>query len=117
MVLPMKHVVVIDDDETIAGLFAAFLNSAGFCAQIATSALAGIRLVRETTPAAVVCDVRMPGGGGDEVIAALKSEPSTAEIPVVLVTGYIPPATDADALLMKPVRCLELISTVEELAA
>jgi CheY-like chemotaxis protein len=115
----VRNVVVIDDDQNIADVLAAFLTSGGFQVKIATSAATGIRLVKETIPDAVVCDMRMPGGGGDTVIEALKEQPRTAHIPVLLVTSFCTPEIlgIADALLLKPVRCNELVSTVEHLSA
>jgi len=117
--LSVTKVVVIDDDETIAEVLAAFLTSGGFQVRVANSATTGILLVNETIPDAVVCDMRMPGRGGDAVITALKNEPRTSHIPVVLVTGFCTPEVlgIADALMLKPVRCVELISTVRHLAA
>ncbi len=111
--------MVIDDDEEVAEVLAAFLNTGGYDTQIATSGSAGIRLVNETVPFAVVCDMRMPGIGGEEVILQLKSQPLTSHIPVVVVTGYCEEefAGIGDAFLPKPVRCHELVEAVGQLAA
>lgn len=115
----MRKVVVIDDDERVAEVIAAILAAHGFEARIANSGSAGIRLVRETLPDAVVCDMRMPEIGGHEVTLMLKAQPRTCHIPVVLVTGdcdaeYV---GMGDAFFHKPVHWSELVSTLEHLAA
>jgi CheY-like chemotaxis protein len=115
----VRRVVVIDDDVGVAEVIAAILKAHGFHVCIANSGSAGIRLVNETVPCAVVCDMRMPGLGGHEVLLVLKAQPRTSHIPIVLVTG----ACEAefvgmgDAFLHKPLQCEELVNAIEQLAA
>jgi two-component system phosphate regulon response regulator PhoB len=110
---------VIDDDEDVADIFAAFLTAGGFDVRTANSGSAGIRLVCEIVPHAVVCDMRMPGMGGEEVILLLKSRPSTSHIPVLVVTGYCDEefVGIGDAFIPKPVCFKELVSAVQQFAA
>ena len=101
----------------VGELTAVLLGDRGFDVQLATSGEAGIQLVLNTIPHAVVCDMRMPGIGGEEVCLTLKSQRATSHIPVVLMSGQC----DAefvglgDAFLWKPFNCDELVSTIERL--
>jgi CheY-like chemotaxis protein len=115
----VKTVVVIDDDEQIVEVLAGFLKSAGFEVRTATSGKAGLCLINETVPDAVVCDLRMPGMSGADVIEQIKGQPRTAQVPVLLITSYCIPEMlgVGDALLLKPVKCNELVTTVLHLAA
>jgi len=116
-VVTVRRVVVIDDDVMVGELTAVLLSDRGYDVQLAHSGEAGVQLVLKTLPHAVVCDMRMPGIGGEEVMLAIKSQPATSHIPVVLMSGQC----DAefvgmgDAFLWKPFDCNELCSTIERL--
>ncbi|HVN31518.1 MAG TPA: response regulator [Thermoanaerobaculaceae bacterium] len=76
----------------------------------------------EVKPDVVLCDVVMPDMNGYEVCQALKSDPATLHIPVVLLTGTFEPfdrdralAAGCDGIVTKPFEARELINTVEDL--
>ena len=76
----------------------------------------------EVKPDVVLCDVVMPDMNGYEVCQALKSDPATLHIPVVLLTGTFEPfdrdramAAGCDAIVTKPFEARELINAVEDL--
>ncbi len=76
----------------------------------------------EIKPDVVLCDVVMPDMNGYDVCQALKSDPNTLHIPVVLLTGTFEPfdrdraqAVGCDAIVTKPFEARELIGVVEEL--
>ena len=79
-------VLVIDDDATARELIATHLAAKGFAVVTAASGAEGIKLARELRPLAITLDVMMPHIDGWTVLATLKSEPSLADIPVVMVT-------------------------------
>ena len=113
-----RRVVVIDDDEGVAAAISKFLQFRGYHAEFATSGAAGIALVTKTLPDAVVCDIRMPGLSGEQVLLVLKGQPSTCHIPMVMVTGFCSPEMVGigDAFLVKPFKCGELVAAIEHLA-
>ena len=115
----MRRAVVIDDDEPVADLVASILQAHGFDCQVAHSGNTGIRLVLDTLPHLVVCDMRMPGIGGEEVMLSLKAQPATSHIPVVLITGFCEDeyVGMGDAFMTKPFTSDALMATVRELAA
>jgi CheY-like chemotaxis protein len=80
-------VVVIDDDPQVRELMQRFLGKEGYAVLGAASGEEGLRLVKQLRPRAVTLDVMMPGGlDGWGVLAALKSDPATAAIPVIMST-------------------------------
>ncbi|HEY7141349.1 MAG TPA: response regulator, partial [Methylomirabilota bacterium] len=104
---PSRTVLVIDDDATVRDLMDRFLVKQGFSVVTAASGIEGLRLAREIGPAAITLDVMMPDLDGWTVLAALKGDPTLADIPVVLVTivdektrGYSLGATD---YMVKPI--------------
>ena len=99
-------VLVIDDDPAQLDLMRRFLTSEGFTIQTADSGEEGLRLARRLQPVAITLDVMMPGADGWEILAELKSDPTVAGIPVVMLTmiddrnrGY---ALGASNYLTKP---------------
>jgi CheY-like chemotaxis protein len=100
-------VLVIDDDPTVLELMERFLLKEGFAVITAANGVEGLRRAREARPAAITLDVLMPDLDGWAVLAALKSDPALAYIPVILVSvvdeqsrGYSLGAAD---YLVKPV--------------
>jgi CheY-like chemotaxis protein len=116
-VVRVRRVVVIDDDVLVGELTAALLSSRGCDVHVAASGQAGIQLVREIIPDAVLCDMRMPGIGGEEVLLTLKAQPATSHIPIVLMSGQCDAEfiSMGDAFIWKPFQCDELVATIERL--
>ena len=81
-----RRVLVIDDDDVARYLLRALLRDDGFVVSEATSGPEGLTKAREQRPDLIVCDVLMPGMGGVEVLGALKADPLTHDIPVVMNT-------------------------------
>jgi signal transduction histidine kinase/DNA-binding response OmpR family regulator len=105
-------VVVIDDDPAVLDLMERFLSKEGFAVRTADNGKAGIELARTCHPRAITLDIMMPGMDGWSVMAALKAEAATADIPVILVTitdnkdlGF---ALGASDYLTKPVDWIRL---------
>jgi CheY-like chemotaxis protein len=100
-------VLVVDDDPAIRDLVQRFLIRERFRVLTAATGEDGLRLARETRPDAITLDVMMPGMDGWAVLTALKSDPQTTDIPVVMLTivddrnlGYALGAAD---YLTKPI--------------
>ncbi len=64
----------------------AYLSGAAITVVTARDGQSGLEAVRRDRPSAVLLDIRMPGIDGWEVLRALKEDPETADIPVVVVS-------------------------------
>jgi signal transduction histidine kinase/DNA-binding response OmpR family regulator len=83
-----KHTVVaIDDDPLAIELARVNLEPAGWTLLGAASGQEGLALVRERQPSVVLLDLLMPGMDGFEVVEALRADPGTKTIPVVILTS------------------------------
>jgi CheY-like chemotaxis protein len=83
-----KHTVVaIDDDPLAIELARVNLEPAGWTVLGAASGQEGLALIRERQPSVVLLDLLMPGMDGFEVVEALRAEPDTKTIPVVILTS------------------------------
>jgi signal transduction histidine kinase/CheY-like chemotaxis protein len=79
-------VLVIDDDPLVRQLLETYFKDQGFQVATAAQGMDGLRLARELRPATITLDVLMPGMDGWSTLAALKSDPATHDIPVVMLT-------------------------------
>ena len=117
-------ILVVDDDPVIVRLLEINLSLEGFAIFTATNGADAVKLAREKLPALVLLDLMMPGMDGWAVREALLEDPSTARIPVVVVSartqdedrerGY---ALDVAAYITKPFDPAELVETVRRFIA
>jgi signal transduction histidine kinase/CheY-like chemotaxis protein len=112
-------VLVIDDDPVVLDLMERFLTKEGFAVKTAANGKDGIALAATLRPAAITLDVMMPGMDGWAVLSALKADPATAAIPVIMVTindnkemGFALGAAD---YLSKPVDWSRLAGLVKQM--
>jgi CheY-like chemotaxis protein len=100
-------VLVVDDDVATRDLLRRHLEAEGVRVIVAASGEEGLRLARELHPALVKLDVLMPGMDGWAVLGALKSDPATADIPVIVLTllddGELGYSLGAADFLTKPI--------------
>ncbi|HVE94631.1 MAG TPA: response regulator [Acidimicrobiales bacterium] len=120
----MPTVLVVDDDPVIQKLLQFNFEMEGWTVLLADDGEAGLTMARLERPDAVLLDVMMPKLNGLAVAAALKSEPSTEGIPVILLSAKAQAtdigdglATGADAYVTKPFDPLDLLERVTSLIA
>jgi DNA-binding response OmpR family regulator len=82
-----RRIVIADDDSTIVSLVALRLGLAKFEVLSACDGEAALNLIRKSEPIAVILDMAMPGKTGIEVLDAIKSDPFTDKLPVMMLTG------------------------------
>ncbi|MFA6957738.1 MAG: response regulator [Thermoanaerobaculia bacterium] len=115
------RLLVVDDDRFVQ-LLAREGLSRQFDVTVAKDGLEGLEIARATHPDVVVTDALMPGLDGRMLCLALKDDPATADIKVVIMTSvYRHPRHEseairqfrADAFLRKPLTVSQLARTVE----
>ncbi|HEX8451906.1 MAG TPA: response regulator [Longimicrobium sp.] len=117
-----RRVLVIDDEDDIREVAQLALEAvAGWEVSSASSGAEGLRLAAEHMPDAILLDVMMPEMDGPSTFRALRAQPATAEIPVILLTAKVQ-ATDrtrfqdlgVNGVLTKPFDPMELARQIEE---
>ena len=88
-------ILIVDDSEDIALISARMLSSRGFAVITASDGQEALAIVARQRPSCMLLDVMMPRMSGLEVLKALKADPATANIPVIMVTAK---TTDDDVL-------------------
>jgi two-component system phosphate regulon response regulator PhoB len=113
------HVLVVDDEPDITALVAYHLAKAGYRVTTAASGPEALRLSEEQAPDLVVLDLMLPGLSGYEVLEAIRRQPQTQDVGVLLLTAR-GDETDrikglslgADDYLTKPFAPQELVLRV-----
>jgi CheY-like chemotaxis protein len=114
-------VLCIDDQLANAGaVLGALRDRPGVEAVFAHDATSGIQLAQQRRPDFILLDVDVPGLAGSAVLAALRADRRTAELPVVVLGAN--GAEDllragAQAFLRKPVEAGELLAAMDRLLA
>lgn len=83
-----KHLLLVDDDMTLSEMYAERLKQAGYEVTLAHDGEAGLAAAK-THPDLILLDIMMPKMNGLDVLKAIKDDPATASIPVVLLTALI----------------------------
>ena len=112
----MINILVVDDDIAMTELTAMLLRTHGFSAATTNSARDAIRIVRETSPQAVILDLMMPEMDGRDVCKAIREFSNT---PIIILSALNDPDIVASALdggaddyLVKPVPSDVLVAHI-----
>jgi two-component system sensor histidine kinase/response regulator len=116
----MKKVLVIDDTAEVRELVQTVLDSSDFETIAAADGASGIAMARQHLPSLILCDVNMPPGmDGYGVLKEIRSDPATATIPFVFLSGAADKSNmrqgmelGADDYLTKPFTLGELLAAV-----
>ena len=117
----MATVLVVDDDRVVSHLVSSLLREKGHKVVTAFDAVQGLMQAKRTPPVdAIVLDINMPGGSGEQTLRKIKMSTHTQDIPVIVLSGSIDAAgqervrTDgAAAVLSKPLVPEELFLALE----
>lgn len=115
----MSRILVIEDEQLIRENLLELLEAEGFDTISAENGVDGILLAQEQIPDLIICDMRMPGLDGFEVLKMLRQEPITTGIPFIFLTAKIERSSQsqsrelgADAYVTKPFLANELIKEI-----
>lgn len=81
-------VLLVEDDGAIREMYQLKLQRDGYRVTTAVDGEEGIAKARELLPDIIFLDVRMPKKDGFQVLAELRADPSTADIPVIMLSNY-----------------------------
>ena len=114
-----RTVVYVEDEPAVRRLVEYWLLDAGYSVQLAADGAAGLQLVRDVRPDLVITDALMPVMSGDELVDALRSDPATATVPIVMATAAASPlrvermlARGCTAVLAKPLEEASFLAAV-----
>lgn len=118
----MAHILVVDDSPTEVHVCKTILEKNGYQVTTAQSGEEGVEVAKKVLPDLILMDVVMPGLNGFQATRQLSNEPSTSNIPVVVVTTKDQETDKVWAMrqgakdyIVKPVREKDLIDRVRAL--
>jgi type IV pilus assembly protein PilB len=121
---PRGKVLVVEDSATIMSVIKYFLELEGFEVFVAENGLLGLEMAFRERPDVIVSDVMMPGMGGVEMVKALRGDPRTSQIRIMMLTSESSVeseteglAAGADDYVLKPVEPRRLAARVKALRA
>jgi two-component system, OmpR family, alkaline phosphatase synthesis response regulator PhoP len=118
------RILVVDDDPEIVTMLSARLTKRGYKVSTASDGHKAIEITKKELPDIVLLDVMMPGKSGWEVARAIKQDPTTHAIKIVMVSAIgektneiTAPIYGADAHVDKPFEFETLERVISNLLA
>lgn len=114
------RVLLVDDNLTVAFGLRSLLRGRGYeCCIAHTGEMALAELARDPLPEVVILDYELPGMDGRAVLSALRADPRTAKLPILMATASkieLERLPEVDAVLRKPYAREPLFRLLGELA-
>ena len=116
------RMLVVDDSPTIRAVLGKMLRQDGYAVSVAGDGETALAMARSEKPDLIFLDIVMPGMNGFAVLRALRREPDTHGIPVVMISGNLQ-ATEqfyvqrfgADDFMKKPFGRAEVFMRIQQL--
>ena len=110
------RILTIEDEQPVRSGIVAYLQDSGFSVLEATDGLSGLATLRREHPDVVLCDLRLPGMNGLEVLSTISSE--SPDTPIIVVSGVSLIAYAVQALkrgawdyVTKPIHDMEVLES------
>src|ERR1700694_4835621 len=114
----LTRILIVDDEETIRLALRKFLRSRGYVVEIAGSGDQALQLLGKDSFALMLCDVRMPGMTGVQIVPLARERDQ--DLAIIMLTAVNDAATATEVLssgatdyLMKPVELADLPQAVD----
>jgi len=114
-----RTILVVDDEPGIVQIARDYLDRAGFRVITAGDGSTALRLARAERPSLLVLDLMLPGMDGLDVARALRQDPATRKLPIIMLTARVEEADrliglelGADDYMTKPFSPRELVARV-----
>ncbi len=118
----MPSLLVVDDVEDNRELYRSYFAHCGYRVDDAANGEEAMEKIAREQPAVIIMDLSMPVLDGWEATRRLKSDPKTAKIPIIVLSGFATPsdmarakAAGADRVLTKPCLPQKLLAIVKDL--
>ncbi len=83
----MKKILVVDDAKIFQDIYKNLLIPEGYSVKVASNGMEALKMIKEDRPDLVLLDLNMPVMDGFKVLQAVKSDPETSSVKVVVLTS------------------------------
>lgn len=116
------HVLLIEDEPNIAEAIRFLLSRDGLRVSHVAEGVAALALVRQDPPDLVILDHMLPGMSGLEVLTAMRADPGSRDLPVMMLTARgrdreMAERAGADRFMTKPFSNAEILAEVRTMLA
>jgi DNA-binding response OmpR family regulator len=117
-----KSILIVDDEKDVLDSLSVFLRRNGYGVLVADTGKEGLRLAKKEIPSLLILDLMLPDIDGSDVAAALLSQPSTREIPIIFLTSIMTKPEQEESgelianrtIVAKPCKTDEILSLVKD---
>ncbi|MBI5526134.1 MAG: response regulator [Deltaproteobacteria bacterium] len=121
-----KRILLVDDDPDFVEAVKAVVTNGGYDVDVAYDGKEALEKAAKQKPDLVILDVMMPVMNGHEACNALRADPATSQIPVILLTAVASRVSTstythrdmleskADDYIAKPVAPAELLARIKD---
>jgi len=116
---PHRQILLVEDEERIAGLLKDYLESVGFEVHSETRGAEALKFAATHRPDLVILDLQLPDIHGYDVCKELRKQYHSWTLPILMLTGMDAPmdqlrgyAHGADAYMTKPFEPPDLLPTI-----
>jgi len=116
----LEKILIIEDEHLILDSIAEYLQLEGYECLKAANGEEGIQKAKDETPDLIVCDIKMPGLNGHEVLQDLRANPRTSTIPFIFLSVMVNKSDlrkgmilGADDYLTKPFQPEDLLNSIK----
>jgi CheY-like chemotaxis protein len=113
------HLLLVEDEAVASDMLSHILTRQGYRVTQAPDGLAALDQMASDPPDALITDLRMPRGGGADLVREARAR--HAELPIVVVTGFYTGEVERElkqlgvsAVLLKPVALKDLIGAIKD---
>lgn len=82
-----QRIVIVEDDATLRNILEEFLVAEGFTVAVASDGEEGEIIIKKEIPDLVLLDIILPKKNGYDVLAGIKGDDETKDIPIILLTN------------------------------
>ena len=115
-------ILIVDDDPTTQKLLGLYLRSKGYDVSLAENGIDGLEKLGMENPDMIISDLNMPYMDGIEFVKSVRSDPTRADLPILMVTTEGDPeereralAVGVNGYLVKPVTAEVLIQQIRHI--
>jgi len=111
----VRRILIVEDDLNLRVVIRMVLERAGYDVDEARHGIAALESIEQDPPDLVIADMRMPLMDGVELMDRIRSNPATASMPIVLLSGLqVDSAAErlATAVVAKPFEPADLLASI-----